>query len=216
MLVVLAGVSSARTPRAEGLAKYIDRMQQQTVATTPANGSIWTDDGRLSNMAADYKATHVGDLVTIQVIQDVQASSSGNVTSGRNFSARSGIDALAGRIQTGGVQNLLSLHSTENLQGKAQADTKSSLRTVLAGRVAAVLANGVLVIEAERQITMNNEHQTLFLRGLVRPGDIGPANVVMSTAIGNLELELKGKGVISDATRRPNLVVRLLLRVIGF
>jgi flagellar L-ring protein precursor FlgH len=217
IFLIPASISYARTTRGEGLKNYIERMQQEQTATAvPSSGSLWRDDGRLANMAADYKAVQVGDIVTILVVQDVQASSSGDVTSGRSFSASSGIDALAGRIRTGGVQEIFSPHSTEKLQGKAQAATKSSLRTSLAGRVAAVLPNGVLVVEAERQITMNNEHQTLFLRGLVRPGDVSPANVVVSTAISNLELELKGKGVISDATRRPNPIVRVLLRLLGF
>jgi hypothetical protein len=34
--------------------------------------------------------------------------------------------------------------------------------------------------------------------------------------VGNLELELKGKGVLSDGTRPPNLIVRWLLRILGF
>jgi flagellar L-ring protein precursor FlgH len=82
--------------------------------------------------------------------------------------------------------------------------------------VVAVLPNGVLVIEAERELTMNNERQTILLRGLVRPGDVAPNNTVPSNAVGNLELELKGKGVLSDGTRPPNLIVRWLLRILGF
>jgi len=79
-----------------------------------------------------------------------------------------------------------------------------------------VLPNGALVIEAERQLTMNNERPVLLLRGLVRPGDIGPNNAVPSNAIANLELELKGKGVISEGNRPPNAVVRIILRIVGF
>jgi flagellar L-ring protein precursor FlgH len=201
----------------QALSKYIEKMQQQAPAfASSMPGSLWIDSGRLANLSSDYKAVQVGDLITILVIQDVQASSSGDVTAGRSFSASSGIDGLAGHISTSGVQEIFSPHSAQDLKGKAQANTKSSLRTSLAGRVVAVLSNGVLVIEAERQITMNDEHQTILLRGLVRPGDISSANVVASTAIANLELELKGKGVISDSTRRRNPIVRLLLRLVGF
>jgi flagellar L-ring protein precursor FlgH len=63
---------------------------------------------------------------------------------------------------------------------------------------------------------MNNERQTVLVRGLVRPGDISPANSVLSNNVGNLELELKGKGVLSDGTRPPNLLVRLMLKLVGF
>jgi flagellar L-ring protein precursor FlgH len=157
----------------------------------------------------------VGDLITILVVQDVAADNSGSVATDRSLKANSGIDAIGG-MSFPEASNLFSPHSSQTLQGKAQASSKSSLRTSLAGRVAAVLPNGVLVVEAERQITMNNERQTILLRGMVRPGDVTPNNSVLSNAIGNLELELKGKGVVSDGTRPPNPIMRVLLRIVGF
>jgi len=90
------------------------------------------------------------------------------------------------------------------------------LRTRLAGRVVAVLGSGSLVLEAERAVTMNNERQTVVLRGLVRPGDISPDNSVVSNDLSNLELELKGEGVVSEGVRPPNFFMRMLLRLIGF
>jgi flagellar L-ring protein precursor FlgH len=201
----------------ETLDAYIQRMQQQPFeAGEKTCGSLWNDHGRFANVAADYKAMQVGDLVTILVVHDVQAANSGNVSTDRSFKASSGIDALGGNPSTAAIQNLFSPHSAATLAGKAQASSTSSLRTRLAGRVVAVLANGMLVVEAERQITMNNERQTVALRGLVRPGDIAPDNSIASNAIGNLELELKGKGVVSDGTRPPNPVMRILLRIVGF
>ena len=78
------------------------------------------------------------------------------------------------------------------------------MSTTLTGRVAAVLPSGTLVVEAERQITMNNQHETVVLRGLVRPGDLDAANTVLSNNVGDLEVEVKGKGIISEGTRPPN------------
>ncbi len=201
----------------ETLAAYVQRVQSPPVAVIEKSiGSLWVDRGRLANLAADYKASQVGDLVTILVVHDVTAANAGNVSSDRSFKASSGINALAGNPSTAMIQNLFSAASADTLSGKAQASTTSSLRTSLTGHVAAVLPGGVLVIEAERQIAMNNERQTVILRGLVRPGDIAPDNSVPSNAIGNLELELKGKGVVSDGTRRQNPVTRLILRIVGF
>ena len=59
------------------------------------------------------------------------------------------------------------------------------------------------VVEAERVINMNHEKQTILLRGVVRRGDIGANNTVASDSVGDLELEIKGKGVISDGVRPP-------------
>jgi hypothetical protein len=40
--------------------------------------------------------------------------------------------------------------------------------------------------------------------------------VVLSTAISHLEVKLEGNGVITEGTHPPNIVVRILLRVLGF
>jgi len=200
-----------------GLAAYLERVSAKSPDPTMSTpGSLWTDTGRLANMVADYKASRVGDLVTISVAQNLSATSTGNVSSNRSFSANSGITALPGRLKTAGIDNLFSPSSTQQLSGKAQATSQTSLSTTLTGRVAAVLPTGTLVIEAERQITMNNQHETVILRGLVRPGDLDATNTVASNHVGDLEVEVKGKGVVSEGTRPPNPIVRWILRIVGF
>lgn len=201
----------------ESLDQYLKRMQTGTAAPLAASlGSLWVDSGRLASLSSDYKALHTGDLITILVVQDTTANNAGSVSAARNFSASSGISGLAGHIKTSGVTSLFSPTSAQSLAGKGQAATTSTIRTSLSGRVVAVLPGGNLVVEAERQLTMNNEKQVLLLRGLVRPGDVGPENSVTSNSIANLEFELKGKGVISDGNRPPNLLVRTILKVVGF
>lgn len=201
----------------ESLDQYLQRMQQAAPqATVSSIGSLWQDGGRLTDVSSDYKAHHVGDLITITVVQNITASNAGSVSSQRNLSASSGISALPGQLKTKGVQELFSPTSAYSLAGKGQAATTSSLTTSLAGRVVAIMPGGALVIEAERKLTMNNERQTVLLRGMVRAGDIGPGDTVASNAIANLELELKGKGVISEGNRPPNLIIRAILRVLNF
>jgi len=201
----------------DSLADYIQRISAKEPERTPGSlGSLWTDSGRLADMVADYKASRVGDLVTISVAQNLSASSTGNVSTNRAFSASSGITALPGQLKTTGVANLFSPSSTQALAGKAQATSQTSLSTTLTGRVAAVLSSGTLVVEAERQITMNNQHETVILRGLVRPGDLDATNSVGSNQVGDLEVEVKGKGVISEGTRPPNPVMKWILRLVGF
>jgi len=206
-----------RASTKDSLAEYVQRVSArapEAASTTP--GSLWSDTGRLANMVADYKASRIGELVTINVVQNLSATSTGNVSSNRTFSANSGITALPGQLKTTGVASLFSPNSAQALSGKAQATSQTSLSTTLTGRVAAVLPGGTLVVEAERQITMNNQHETVILRGLVRPGDLDAANTVTSNNVGDLEVEVKGKGIISEGTRPPNPIVKWILRVVGF
>ena len=209
--------SKAATPKHDALADYVQHVMgtaPQVAASTP--GSLWIDNGRLANMVADYKASRVGDLVTISISQNLSSTNTGDVATNRSFSASSGITALGGHIKTSGVASLFSPTSSQVLAGKAQATSTTALSTTLTGRVVAVLPTGTLVVEAERQIAMNDQHETVILRGLVRPGDLDAKNMVASNSVGNLEVEVKGKGVISEGIRPPNPVVKWILRVVGF
>jgi flagellar L-ring protein FlgH len=198
------------------LAQYVARMEGAAPAPVTTLGSCWIDSGRLASLSTDYKAAVVGDLITIVVSHSLTSSNGADVATARTYSASSGINSLPGRIKVGGISSLLGLQSAETLAGKGLADTTSSLTTTLSGRVVAVLAGGSLVVEAERVIEMNNEKQTVTLRGLVRRGDIGPDNTVASNSIGDLELEIRGKGVISNGVRPPNLLVRTLMKIFNF
>lgn len=216
-ILSLSTNASQKKIQRESLDNYVRRMSQQAPDLTPSSaGSIWTDNGRFVGVARDDKAARVGDVISIIVAQDVTAQSAGNVSTTRAYSANSGITALPGQLKTTGVANLFSPTSAESLSGKSQAATTSTLRTQLAGRVVAVLPSGMLVVEAERVMTMNDEQQSVLLRGLVRPSDLSPGNTVPSNLIGNLEFELKGKGVLSDGTRRPNLAIRLIMKLLNF
>jgi flagellar L-ring protein precursor FlgH len=207
----------AATPKPDALADYVQRVlgtAPAAAAGTP--GSLWIDNGRLANLVADYKASRVGDLVTISIAQNLSSTNAGDVATNRTFSASSGITALPGHLKLGSVTNLFSPGSAQALTGKAQASSQTSLSTVLTGRVAALLPSGTLVVEAERQIVMNDQRETVILRGLVRPGDLDATNTVASNSVGNLEVEVKGKGIISEGVRSPNPVIKWILRVVGF
>lgn len=168
-------------------------------------------------MASDYKAHNINDLIVIQIVESTSSAEDGAVKSARSFSASSGINAFMGTPgATSGIRNIFSPTSTRTLDGQAQTSSDSSLSTSLSGRVVDVLPNGFLVVEAERQVFMNNQHQTVIVHGVVRPGDITSANTVPSTAVSNLEVELKGRGVIADGVAPPNSLVRMILKVVGF
>jgi flagellar L-ring protein precursor FlgH len=217
LLLTAAAFAKQKNVQQESLAMYVERVERQAVQPASGSpGSLWQDGGRLAYLTADYKAARIGDLITIVIVHDLTASNAASVSTARNFSATSGISALPGKLKTGGVEQLFSPTSAQSLSGKSQASTTSSLQTTLAGRVVAVLSSGLLVVEAERQMTMNNEKQTIVIRGLVRTGDIAPDNSVPSDNIADLELQLKGKGVLSDGTHPPNIIVRGILRVLGF
>ncbi len=217
--VSLASAKSAKpkTAQLDARQDYISHLTATMPSVASATpGSLWPVSGGFTELARDYRARQIGDLLQIVLNASTVASNSGTVSTNRNYSASSGISALANSVSTAAIAQLFSPNASQVLNGKSSAAKNSTLTTTLTGQVIAVLPGGMMVVEAQRHILMNNEHETVILRGLVRPGDVQSDNSVASTALGNLEVELKGRGVLSDGTRPPNIVVRLITRIVGF
>jgi flagellar L-ring protein FlgH len=199
------------------LAAYLARVRTETSSVLPTPGAIWIDNGRLTRMSADVRALRPNDLISVVVSENLAASTDGTVKNQRASTANSGISGLLGTLHAGNaLQNLLTQSSANSLNAQGASATNSSLSTTFGGQVIEVLPNGMLVIEAARQVEFSQQTQTIVLRGLVRPEDISQQNQVLSTAISSLELEVKGKGIVNDYTRRQNPLVRWLQQILVF
>jgi flagellar L-ring protein precursor FlgH len=102
------------------------------------------------------------------------------------------------------------------LAGQGTTSRTTTLNTTLTARVVYVLPNGGLVVEASKDMLINSEHQTITVRGVVRPADIDATNSVQSSRLGEMEIKVNGKGVVGDAIRRPFILYRLLLGLLPF
>jgi flagellar L-ring protein precursor FlgH len=199
------------------LSDYLKRVHELSSEEVRTTGSLWSPLARMSNTASDYKARRTGDLLIIRVVDSFSATNNGSAQTARTFNASSGVGAFFGTLPASSrLQNLFSPTSTQTLNGKGQSALSSTLSISLAGRVVEALPNGVLVVEAARDLTVGNDRQTIVLRGLVRPGDVASDGSVLSSSVANLEAEVQGKGVVADSIHQPNVVVRALLKVLGF
>ena len=199
------------------LSSYLERVRTENSNVQATPGSIWTETGRLTRMNTDVRAMRPHDLISVVVSESVAASTDGSVKNSRASNASSAISGLIGTLRAGNaLQNLVNQTSASGLNAQGASATNSSLSTTFGGQVIEVLPNGMLVIEAARQVEFSQQTQTIILRGLVRPEDISQQNQVLSTEISSLELEVRGKGIINDYTHRPNLLVRLLQNVLIF
>ena len=86
----------------------------------------------------------------------------------------------------------------------------------MSARVTRVLPNGYLMLEGSKLVQINSEHQTVTVRGVVRPADLAPDNSVPSDRLAQMEIQLNGKGVVGDAIRRPFILWRLLIGILPF
>jgi flagellar L-ring protein precursor FlgH len=218
--VFMAAALSAKKPiepRPTELDRYIEEAQERATAVSmPAPGAIWFPEARLGDVALDLRARRVDDIVTIVVQERASATSRGSVSSSRKASANARVDTALGKRTTGWLPNLAGLSSDQKLDGQGETVRETVLSTVLTARVTNVLANGNLVIEGAKAVTVNSETQRVIVRGIVRPFDLTTNNAVRSDQIAMLEVSVAGRGVIGDAVRRPNILYRILLGVLPF
>ena len=205
------------TPPEEALHAYIARVRAQQAAEVKTLGSIWSPEGPLVRLGNDAKAARLHDVVSIVVSESLAASTDGQVKNSRASNANSGLTSLFGALKaSNALQNLVGMTASSGLAAQGQSTTNSSLATTFGGEVVDVLPNGMLVVQATRQLTFSQQTQLIKLRGLVRPEDVSAQNQVLSTAMTDLELEVTGKGIVNDSTYRQNPLVRLLERILIF
>ena len=205
------------TPPEDALRAYIARVRASQAAEVRTPGSIWSAQGQMVRLGTDVKAFRIHDVVSIVVSESLAASTDGQVKNSRASSANSGLTSLFGALKaSNAMQNLVNANAASGLTAQGQSTTSSSLSTTFGAEVVDVLPNGMLVVQATRQLTFSEQTQLIELRGLVRPEDVSSQNQVQSTAMTDLELEVTGKGIVNDSTYRQNPLVRLLERLVVF
>ncbi|HMX42598.1 MAG TPA: flagellar basal body L-ring protein FlgH, partial [Elusimicrobiota bacterium] len=60
-------------------------------------------------------------------------------------------------------------------------------------RVTEILPGGLLRLEGEQTIVLEGGEQTIRLKGLARPADIGPGNTILSTRLADARIEYKSR-----------------------
>jgi flagellar L-ring protein precursor FlgH len=208
-----------KPPKPTALDEYVREAESRSTTEESGRtpGSTWLISSTMGDLARDLKASHVDDVVTIVVSEQASAVSTGATQTSRKSSVNSSITALAGLTSSSGaLANLANTANDIELNGSGSTSRTTALTTSLTARVARELPNGFLVVEGTKNIQINSEWQTVTVRGIVRPADLGPDNSIVSSRLGQLEVKLDGKGVVTDAIRRPMFLYRLLLGLLPF
>lgn len=173
-------------------------------ATRPAEaGSLWPDSGR--GLFADFRASRVGDLVTIKIDESPRASGDAATGMERESSMSFGVNSLFGLTSAltraypdMDPTQLLSAVSNSSFEGTGETSRGSRARGSIAVRVREVMPNGDLFVEGTKVILINDEELHIYVSGLVRPEDIEQDNSVESHLIADAQVEFTGHGVLTS------------------
>ena len=159
------------------------------------SGSNW------SAMAADRRASNIGDLLTVVIFQQAESSDTQQNTSHKATN-------LGGSISGGPISEngALSFGGGFNGQGGVVRTEKFVAQITVA--VQQVLPNGDLVVAGEQYLNINGERTRIGVRGRVRSADIATDNSVASNRIADAQIDYDGRGFVSRSAK-PGLVNRI-------
>ena len=218
VVLVLTGCAAkrARVNDPTDIRGYVESAAKSKVETEAGEGSLWEGNGYRANLFRDLKARYINDVLTIRVSETTQAVASADAKNSRSTSATAGFNNLFGMEK--GIKELPTLvsgKSDSSFDGKGSTSRATTLETNLTARVIDVLPNGYLVVEGKREIRVNNESQSVYLTGVVRPEDINQNNVVSSASVAQMSVRVQGRGVVSQPIK-PGWLYRILTGILPF
>jgi flagellar L-ring protein FlgH len=156
------------------------------------------------------KEIKVHDIVTIrvdlgaQVISESEMQRRKNATYDallNNWVVLNGLKSVKPAPQSDGDQRVQG-NLNQLYRATGELETVESLKFEIAAKVAAILPNGNLVLEAHRQVINNDEVWMHSLTGVCRREDIGPGNMILSEDIADLEISKREHGHVRDSYKR--------------
>ncbi len=169
-------------------------------AAEPQPGAIYASG---FNLFADLRARNVGDILTINLVERMQAENESSTNSTKTSSLDTGTPTIAGRPVTSGGTQILNneIESDRTFSGGSDSSQSNRLNGSITVSVLERLANGNLVISGEKWITINRGEELIRVTGIVRPVDIRPDNSIDSTQVANAQIEYRGVGTLADSNR---------------
>ncbi|MBX3388946.1 MAG: flagellar basal body L-ring protein FlgH [Phycisphaeraceae bacterium] len=121
------------------------------------------------------------------------------------------------RLQTSPRSPIAQVDLNANPKWKAQGsyDRADKLAAKITATIIDIKPNGVLVLEAKKTVTKDNEVTTIVLTGNVRTADVTTSNTVLSSQLADLIVSMHNEGDVRDSTNK-GWIPRLLDTVFAF
>ena len=156
------------------------------------------------------RAKDVGDLLTVIVEMDDQASLQNSLSRSRSSSENLELEALFGLPEWAatvlpGAASLtpaIDIGRDSDLQGAGSINRAERVAFRLASRVVGVEQNGNLIIQGYQETRISNEVRYLTVSGVIRVQDITRGNTVSYEKIADARISYISTGAATGAVRR--------------
>ena len=171
--------------------------------------SLWRVGAR--TFFSDQRASKVGDILTVMITIDDNASVTNGTTRERKTSNSMGVPHFFGLESSLGKilpkafdpTNAVSTSADSQLTGTGQIQRQDKINLTIAAVVTKVLPNGNLVIQGKQEVKTNNDLRELTVAGVVRPEDISSANTISHTQIAEARIAYGGRGDLARTNSTP-------------
>ena len=175
------------------------------------SSSLWRETRSL-NLVRDVRAFLPMDLITIVVQENAEGKREADTDVKQNSSMSASLTALLGlddtiiksnpQILSGDnttLANILNTKFDSEFKGEGETTRKGSLKGKISAMIVEVLPSGVLRVEGEKILSVNNEDEIMVISGLIRPEDVTSNNEVSSSKLANMRIDYYGQGTVGDA-----------------
>ncbi len=166
--------------------------------------SLWRAGAR--GFFKDHRAKVIGDIVTVKLNLEDQASLKNSTERTRDDSEQTGVNSILGLEADASKylpdavdpSSLLDFSTDHSTKGDGTIDRSETISLTFAAVVTQILPNGALVVYGRQEIRVNSEMRELMVTGVVRPEDIESDNTISHEKIAEMRVAYGGRGMISD------------------
>lgn len=166
----------------------------------PATGSLFQKASYRPGFE-DPRARLVGDMITIQIQEKVEATQESSSTANRSTSTSASVSAMPllsgadlARLKAG-----VKAGSENDFSGDGATASNNEFKGTITTTVVEVLPNGHLKVAGDKQIGVNQNVDVMRFTGTIDPRLIKPGNTINSTQVANVRVESRGRGAQAEA-----------------
>lgn len=211
-LVVLFALLSVLSACASGPRPQVSRPEVPDIPMHPPverDGSLFQPQRGTLAMFTDRRPQQAGDIITIDLNEQVSASKNSAANGTRSSSASFMAGDLSEALQTLGDYNF-GLSGESEFSGTGAAEANNTFSGTITVTVREVLPNGNLFVSGEKQIAINQGTEYIRFSGIVDPHSISARNSVPSSEVASARIEYLGDGYVNDM-QRMSWLQRMLL-----
>ncbi|MCE2928278.1 MAG: flagellar basal body L-ring protein FlgH [Candidatus Caenarcaniphilales bacterium] len=157
-----------------------------------------------------YRARNVGDVLTVRVVENIQSLKQSEITMDNDTRSDSSLTFQQAMTttssltpDTNNIANMITNfrlpvdYSRRNSK-QIGVDNREQFFSLLSCLVVEIdPESGNMVVEGSRQILMEGETKSLYVRGIVFPKDIDSNNEIPSYKLANAQIQIIGSGSLT-------------------